>query len=74
MEDEYCPFCDMVHSVLIAVDSARTNAEKFDILHSVLDQVKAAGYKEGYADALLNQIQFSEHLLDAIEDDDKVLN
>ena len=68
--EEKCPFCEMVKEVLFAIESSRDWQDKFDILHSVIDQAKDFGYKDGYTDALMGQIESMEGLIDDILVDD----
>jgi hypothetical protein len=70
MSDENCPFCEMVEDVLMAIESTDSWQTKFDILHSVMTQVKDFGYKHGYTAALVEQIDSMNELVEDVLEDD----
>jgi thioredoxin-related protein len=70
MSEELCPFCEMIKAVLRDMESTDNYQRKFDILHSVVDQVKEFGYKDGYTTALMEQIESMNGLVEDILEDD----
>ena len=69
MHNDGCPFCETVKKVLIALDVNTSHGVRFEILHSVMGECKEAGYTEGYADALIGQMDYMSSILDDVLDD-----
>lgn len=71
MEEELCPFCEMIKVVLRDMEATTSWQTKFDILHSVVDQAKEFGYKDGYTTALMDQVVHMHNLVEDILDEDE---
>jgi hypothetical protein len=68
-----CQFCAFVSEVLEALSNAKDKQSQFNILHSAINHVKEVvseeSYKEGYVDALNEQIDNAIENIKAIEEE-----
>jgi hypothetical protein len=64
--NEECPFCSMVHDILTDILAADKD-EAFDILHSVLDGIKEAGYQAGYIECMRTNARLMNEVADQME-------
>lgn len=65
-DDVCCPYCQLVNEYFTYIMEADTADEVHELLHELVTEVRNIAYRDGYKDAMINDVETKLRWLDVI--------
>ena len=65
-DDVCCPYCQLVNEYFTYIMEADSANEAHELLHELVTEVRNIAYRDGYKDAMINDVETKLRWLDVI--------